>query len=166
MGCFGNLIIVFGSILCIVLYGIVEWFSLIYGYKYGYSNHIKSSCTVCVIFLSLYSWTNNVYLKAFVGTTVSIHYSWRGVKSLINTWWISWVLPIMAKKITGLPNFKVGHKWRWQPNCYNAKMEKERKKIVKIVVLTKQNIWTVKCILWDLNYWNVDTKWMGLKIKL
>ena len=39
----------------------------------------------------------------------------------------------------------------------NAKMKKERKKIVKIVVLTKQNIWMVECLLWDLNYWNVDT---------
>ena len=53
MGCFGNPIIVFGSILCNILYCIVELFSLIRGRRHGWPNHVKTSYTVCVIVLSL-----------------------------------------------------------------------------------------------------------------
>ena len=55
MGCFGNPIVVSGSILCNILYCIVELFSLIRGRRHGWSNHVKTSCTVCVIVLSLCS---------------------------------------------------------------------------------------------------------------
>ena len=69
MWCFGNPIVVSGSILYNILYCIVELFSLIRGRKHGWPNHIKTSCTVCVIVLSLCSWTNIVGIKAFAGTT-------------------------------------------------------------------------------------------------
>ena len=48
-------IVVFGSILCNILYCIVESFSLIRGRRHGWSNHVKTSCIVCVIVLSLCS---------------------------------------------------------------------------------------------------------------
>ena len=70
MGCFGNPIIVSGSILCNILYCIVELFSLIRGHRHGWPNHVKTSCTVCVIVLSLCSWTNIVGIKASAGTTI------------------------------------------------------------------------------------------------
>ena len=69
MGCFGNPIVVFGSVLCNIIYSIVESFSLIRGRRHGWSNHVKTSCTVCVIVLSLCSWTNIIGIKAFAGTT-------------------------------------------------------------------------------------------------
>ena len=71
MGCFGNPIVVSGSILCNILYCIVELFSLIRGCRHGWPNHVKTSCTVCVIVLSLCSWTNIVGIKASAGTTVT-----------------------------------------------------------------------------------------------
>ena len=55
MGCFGNLIVVSGFVLCNILYCIAESFSLIRGRRHGWSNHVKTSCTVCVIVLSLCS---------------------------------------------------------------------------------------------------------------
>ena len=64
MGCFGSLIVVSSSILCNVLYYIVEWFSLSRGRRHGWPNHVKTLCTVCVIVLSLCSWSN------IVGTTI------------------------------------------------------------------------------------------------
>ena len=67
MGCFGNPIVVFGSILCNILYCIVELFSLIHGCRHGWLNHVKTSCTICVIGLSLCSWINIVGIKAFAG---------------------------------------------------------------------------------------------------
>ena len=69
MGCFENPIVVSGSILCNILYCIVELFSLVRGRKHGWLNHVKTSCTVCVIVLSLCSWTNIFGIKAFAGTT-------------------------------------------------------------------------------------------------
>ena len=69
MGCFGNPIVVYGSILCYILYCIVELFSLIRGCRHGWPNHVKTSCTVCVIVLSLCSGINIVCIKAFAGTT-------------------------------------------------------------------------------------------------
>ena len=55
--------------LCNILYCIVESFSLIRGRRHGWQNHIKTLCTVCVIVLSLCSWTNIVSIKAFTVTT-------------------------------------------------------------------------------------------------
>ena len=55
MGCFGNPIVISGSVLYNILYCIVESLSLIHGRRYGWPNHVKTSCTVCVIVLSLYS---------------------------------------------------------------------------------------------------------------
>ena len=55
MGCFGNPIVVSGSVLCNILYCIVESLSLIRGRRHGWPNHVKTSCTVCVIVLSLCS---------------------------------------------------------------------------------------------------------------
>ena len=69
MECFENLIIVFDSILYNIPYGIVETFSLIHGCTHGWSNHVKTLCTMCVIVLSLCSWTNIVSIKTFAGTT-------------------------------------------------------------------------------------------------
>ena len=60
MGCFGNPIVVSSFILCNILYCIVELFSLIRGRKHGWLNHVKTSYTICVIVLSLCSWTNIV----------------------------------------------------------------------------------------------------------
>ena len=50
----------------------MKLFSLIRGCRHGWPNHVKTSCTVCVIVLSLCSWTNIVCIKAFAGTTHSI----------------------------------------------------------------------------------------------
>ena len=55
VGCFGNPIVVFGSVLCNILYCIVKSFSFIRGRRHGWPNHVKTSCTVCVIVLSLCS---------------------------------------------------------------------------------------------------------------
>ena len=55
MGCFGNPIVVSGYIFCNILYCIVALFSLIRGRRYGWPNHVKTSCIVCVIVLSLCS---------------------------------------------------------------------------------------------------------------
>ena len=57
MGCFGNPIVVSGSILynCNILYCIVESFSFIRGRRHDWPNHVKTSYTVCVIVLSLCS---------------------------------------------------------------------------------------------------------------
>ena len=54
MGCFQNSIVSFGFILCNILYGIVEIFSLICGCRYGWTNHVKTLCTFVWIVLSLY----------------------------------------------------------------------------------------------------------------
>ena len=50
-----TIIVVFGYVLCNILYCIVESFSLIRGRRHGWPNHVKTSCTVCVIVLSLCS---------------------------------------------------------------------------------------------------------------
>ena len=71
MGCFGNLIVVYGSVFCNILYYTVESLSLIRGRKHNWPNYVKISCNVWVIVLSLCSWTNIVDIKAFVGTTLS-----------------------------------------------------------------------------------------------
>ena len=55
MGCFRNPIVVSGSVLCNILYCIVESFSLIHGRRHGWLNHVKTLCTVYVIVLSLCS---------------------------------------------------------------------------------------------------------------
>ena len=55
MGCFGNPIVVSSPILCNILYCIMELFSLIRGRRHGWPNHVKTSCSVCVIVLSLCS---------------------------------------------------------------------------------------------------------------
>ena len=55
MECFRNQIVVSGSVLCNILYCIVESLSLIRGRRHGWPNHVKTSCTVCVIVLSLCS---------------------------------------------------------------------------------------------------------------
>ena len=60
MECFRNPIVVFGSVLYNILYCIMELFSLIRGRKHGWLNHVKTSYTICVIVLSLCSWTNIV----------------------------------------------------------------------------------------------------------
>ena len=70
MGCFGNPIVVSGFVLYNILYCIVESLSLIRGGRHGWPNHVKTSCTVCVIVLSLCSRTNIVGIRAFVGTTI------------------------------------------------------------------------------------------------
>ena len=69
MGCFGNPIVVSSYVLYNILYCIVKSLSLICGHRHGWSNHVKTSCTVCVIVLSLCSWTNIVSVKVFVVTT-------------------------------------------------------------------------------------------------
>ena len=55
MGCFGNPIVVFDFVICNILYCIVESFSLIRERRHGWPNHVKTSCIVCVIVLSLCS---------------------------------------------------------------------------------------------------------------
>ena len=55
MGCFGNPIVVSGSVLCNILYGIVEIFSLIHGCRLSWLNHVKTLCTLVLIILSLCS---------------------------------------------------------------------------------------------------------------
>ena len=55
MRCFENPIIVFGYVLCNILYCIMESLSLIRGRRHGWPNHVKTSCTVYVIVLSLCS---------------------------------------------------------------------------------------------------------------
>ena len=82
MRCFGNPIVVTGSVLGNILYCIVESFSLIHGRKHGWPNHVKTSCTVCVIVLSLCSQTNIVGIKAFVGTTT-------GIRAWVEDFWKS-----------------------------------------------------------------------------
>ena len=54
MGCFENLIIVFGSVFCNILCGIVERFSLIRKYRYGWLNHVEISCTFVWFVLSMF----------------------------------------------------------------------------------------------------------------
>ena len=63
MVCFGNPIVVSGSVFYNILCCIVESFSLIRGHRHGWPNHVKTSCTICVIVLSLCSWTNIVGIK-------------------------------------------------------------------------------------------------------
>ena len=65
MRCFEIPIVVSGF----VFYDIVEKFSLIHGYRYDWSNHIKTSYTFVWIILFLCSQTNIVCIKAFVSTT-------------------------------------------------------------------------------------------------
>ena len=55
MGCFGNPIVVSGSLICNILYCRVERFSLIRGRRHGWSNHVKNLCTFVLIILSLCS---------------------------------------------------------------------------------------------------------------
>ena len=69
MGCFRNSIVVSGFIIYNILYCIVESLFLIRGCRHGWSNHVKTPCTVCVIVLSLCSWTNIVGIKAFADIT-------------------------------------------------------------------------------------------------
>ena len=51
MGCFGNPIVVFGFVICNILYCIVESFFLIRGCRHSWLNHVKTLCTICVIVL-------------------------------------------------------------------------------------------------------------------
>ena len=69
MECFGNPIVVFGYVICNIIYCIVESLSLIRGRRHGWPNHVKTSCTICVIVLSLCYWTNIIGIKVFVGIT-------------------------------------------------------------------------------------------------
>ena len=52
MKCFGNLIVVFGSILCNILYGTTKSFSLNCECRCCWSNHVKTLCTFVSIVLS------------------------------------------------------------------------------------------------------------------
>ena len=49
MGCFENPEVVSDSLLCNILYCIMELLSLIRGHRHGWSNHVKTSCSICVI---------------------------------------------------------------------------------------------------------------------
>ena len=100
MGCFGNPIVVSGFILCNILYCIVESFSLIRGRMHGWPNHVKTSCTVCVIILSLCSWTNIVGIKAFADTTI-------GIRAWVEDFWKS-----KRSQSTQDENKRNFH-WRW-----------------------------------------------------
>ena len=82
MGCFGNPIVVSSFVLCNILYCIVESFSLIRGRRHGWPNHVKTSCTVCVIVLSLCSCSNIVGIKAFAGPTT-------GIRAWVEDFWKS-----------------------------------------------------------------------------
>ena len=82
MGCFRNPIVVSGSVLYNILYCIMESFSLIRGRRHGWSNHIKTSCIICVIVLSLCSLTNIVGIKVFVIVTT-------GIKAWVEDFWKS-----------------------------------------------------------------------------
>ena len=55
MKCFENLIVVFGSIICNIIYNIVESFSLIYKREHDSSNHVKTLCIIVSIVLFLCS---------------------------------------------------------------------------------------------------------------
>ena len=85
MGYFGNPIVISGFVLCNILYCIVESFFLIRGRRHDWPNHVKTSCTVCVIILSLCSWTNIVGIKAFVviitGIRAWVEDFWKGKRS-------------------------------------------------------------------------------------
>ena len=69
MECFGNPIVVFGSIICSILYCIEEIFFLICGCRHNWQNHIKTSYIICVIVLSLCSLINLVCMKTSIVTT-------------------------------------------------------------------------------------------------
>ena len=69
MRCFGNPIIVSGFIICNILYCIVESVSLIRWCRHGWPNHVKTSCTVCVIFFIFVFLNNIVDIKACASTT-------------------------------------------------------------------------------------------------
>ena len=72
MKCFENSIVVSGSILCNIFYCIMKWFSFIRGRRHGWPNHVKTSCIICMIVLSLCSWINLICMKASVVTTKTI----------------------------------------------------------------------------------------------
>ena len=82
MRCFRNPIVVSGFVLYNILYCIVESFSLILGRGHDWPNHVKTSCTICVIILSLCSQTNIVGIKAFAGTTT-------GIRAWVKDFWNS-----------------------------------------------------------------------------
>ena len=63
---FRNPIVIYDSVICNILYYIMKSFSLIRGPRHGWSNNVKTLCTVYVIVLSLYSWTNIIDIKVWV----------------------------------------------------------------------------------------------------
>ena len=74
MGCFRNPIVVSGYVFCNIFYCIMESFFHIRGHRHGWPNHVKISCTICAIVLSLCYWTNIIGIKAFAGTTMSFKF--------------------------------------------------------------------------------------------
>ena len=109
VGCFGNPIVVFGSVLCNILYCIVKSFSLIRGRRHGWPNHVKTSCTVCVIVLSLCSWTNIVGIKAFADTTT-------GIRAWVEDFWKS-----KRSQSTQDENKRNFH-WKWSRLLFRGDM--------------------------------------------
>ena len=104
-------------VLSFVLFSMVQWNDSLSSMNISMVSRTTLNPHVsCVIVSSLCSWINNVYIKAFISTTISIHYSWRGVKNLVNTWWISWVLPIMAQNCK-IAEFQSRLQMEMQPNC-------------------------------------------------
>ena len=98
-------IVVSGSILYNILNCIVEWFSIICGCKHGWLNHIKTSCTIYVIVLSLYCWSNVVGIKTFTGTIFWV---------LKQTFFFFWALrkhfSNLSREASWLPF--LGHLWK------------------------------------------------------
>ena len=95
--------------LCNILYCIVKSFSLIHGRRHGWPNHIKTSCTICVIVLSLYSWTNIVGIKAFAGIT-------SGIRAWVEDFWKS-----KRSQSTQDENKRNFH-WRWSRLLFRGDM--------------------------------------------
>ena len=101
MECFENQLNSYiSSILYNIFYYIVEWFYLIHRHKHGWSNHVKTSCTICVIVLSLYSWTNIVGIKAFAGIT-------SGIRAWVEDFWKS------KRSQSTQDENKRNFSWRW-----------------------------------------------------
>ena len=100
MRCFGN---------PIVVSGIVELFSLIRGRRHGWPNHVKTSCTVCVIVLSLCSWTNIIGIKAFAGTTI-------GIRAWVEDFWKS------KRSQSTQDENKWNFHWRWSRLLFHGDM--------------------------------------------
>ena len=63
MRCFMNPVVVFGSLLCNILYCIVERLFLIRGCRHGWLNYVKISCTICVDYFIFVFLINDVCIK-------------------------------------------------------------------------------------------------------